>query len=80
MYLNKLFNEIENNDSFDEVGIIVNDIRHFGTEYQNQNMSSKMLEMYMANYTKMFLAAMRDFAVRGAITYMVGRTNQKDEI
>lgn len=80
LYLNKLFSEVEKNDAFDEFGIIVNDIRHFGTEYQHQNMFDKMLEMYMANYTKMFLSLMRDFAIKGTIVYMVGKTNQQDEI
>lgn len=79
LYLNKLYNEVEKNDSFDELGIIVNDIRHFASEYQNQMMSDKMLEMYMANYTKLFLAMIRDFAIKGVPVYMVGNTPKKDE-
>lgn len=79
LYLNRLYNEVEKNDSFDELGIIVNDIRHFASEYQNQMMSDKMLEMYMANYTKLFLAMVRDFAIKGVPVYMVGNTPKKDE-
>ena len=63
LYLNRLYNEIEKSGSFDDLGIIVNDIRHFASEYQNQMMSDKMLEMYMANYTKLFLAMIRDIAI-----------------
>ena len=80
LYLNKLFSEVEKNDSFGELGIIVNDIRHFSSEYRDQNMSPDMLAMYMATYTKMFLSLMRDFAIKGTVVYTVGRTNQKDEI
>lgn len=80
LYLNKLFSEVEKNDSFDELGIIVNDIRHFSSEYRDQNMSPDILAMYMATYTKMFLSLMRDFAIKGTVVYTVGRTNQKDEI
>lgn len=79
LYLNRLYNEVEKNDSFDELGIIVNDIRHFASEYQNQMMSDKMLEMYMANYTKLFLSMIRDFAIKGVPVYMVGNTPKKDE-
>ena len=79
LYLNRLYNEVEKNDSFDELGIIINDIRHFASEYQNQMMSDRMLEMYMANYTKLFLAMIRDFAIKGVPVYMVGNTPKKDE-
>lgn len=79
LYLNRLYNEVEKNGSFDDFGIIVNDIRHFATEYQNQMMSDKMLEMYMANYTKLFLAMIRDLAIKGVPVYMVGNTPKKDE-
>lgn len=79
LYLNRLYNEVEKNGSFDDLGIIVNDIRHFASEYQNQTMSDKMLEMYMANYTKLFLAMIRDLAIKGVPVYMVGNTPKKDE-
>lgn len=79
LYLNRLYNEVEKNGSFDDLGIIVNDIRHFASEYQNQMMSDKMLEMYMANYTKLFLAMIRDLAIKGVPVYMVGNTPKKDE-
>ena len=79
LYLNRLYNEVDKNGSFDELGIIVNDIRHFTSEYQNQMMSDKMLEMYMANYTKLFLAMIRDLAIKGVPVYMVGNTPKKDE-
>ena len=79
LYLNRLYNEVEKNGSFDNLGIIVNDIRHFTSEYQNQMMSDKMLEMYMANYTKLFLAMIRDLAIKGVPVYMVGNTPKKDE-
>jgi len=79
LYLNRLYNEVEKNGSFDDLGIIVNDIRHFTSEYQNQMMSDKMLEMYMANYTKLFLAMIRDLAIKGVPVYMVGNTPKKDE-
>ena len=79
LYLNRLYNEVEKNGSFDDLGIIVNDIQHFASEYQNQMMSDKMLEMYMANYTKMFLSLIRDFAIKGVPVYMVGNTPKKDE-
>lgn len=79
LYLNRLYNEVEKNGSFDDLGIIVNDIRHFASEYQNQMMSDKMLEMYMANYTKLFLAMIRDLAIKGVPVYMVGSTPKKDE-
>lgn len=79
LYLNRLYNEIEKSGSFDDLGIIVNDIRHFASEYQNQMMSDKMLEMYMANYTKLFLAMIRDIAIKGVPVYMVGNTPKKDE-
>ena len=79
LYLNRLYNEVEKNGSFDDLGIIVNDIRHFASEYQNQMMSDRMLEMYMANYTKLFLAMIRDLAIKGVPVYMVGNTPKKDE-
>jgi hypothetical protein len=79
LYLNRLYNEVDKNGSFDDLGIIVNDIRHFTSEYQNQMMSDKMLEMYMANYTKLFLAMIRDLAIKGVPVYMVGNTPKKDE-
>lgn len=79
LYLNRLYNEVDKNGSFDDLGIIVNDVRHFASEHQNQMMSDKMLEMYMANYTKLFLSMIRDFAIKGVPVYMVGNTPKKDE-
>ena len=77
--LNKLYNVIYSENSFDNIAIVVNDVNHLGNNLFNQSIPVELYEQYKKRYMNIFLCIINKFAIKSVPVYLVAKTGYNNE-
>lgn len=72
--LNKLYDEMCEAESFDDVAIVVNDIKHLGSNLYDQPVSVELQKQYESRYMGIFMNIIKAFALKGVPVYLVAKS------
>lgn len=72
--LNKLYDEMCEAESFDDVAIVVNDIKHLGSNLYDQPVSVELQKQYESRYMDIFMNIIKAFALKGVPVYLVAKS------
>ena len=73
--LNKLYDEMCEAESFDDVAIVVNDIKHLGSNLYDQPVSVELQKQYESRYMGIFMNIIKAFALKGVPVYLVAKSS-----
>ena len=69
--LNKLYDGMSEEKAFDDVAIVVNDIKHLGSNLFDQPISVELQKQYESRYMGIFMNIIKAFALKGVPVYLV---------
>jgi len=72
--LNKLYDGMCEAESFDDVAIVVNDIKHLGSNLYDQPISVELQKQYESRYMGIFMNIIKAFALKGVPVYLVAKS------
>lgn len=72
--LNKLYDGICEENSFDDVAIVVNDIKHLSSDLIDKPVSPKLQKQYESRYMNIFMNVIKTFAIKGVPVYLVAKS------
>ena len=72
--LNKLYDGMSEAESFDDVAIVVNDIKHLGSNLYDQPVSVELQKQYESRYMGIFMNIIKAFALKGVPVYLVAKS------
>lgn len=72
--LNKLYDGMCEENAFDDVAIVVNDIKHLGSNLYNQPISVELQKQYESRYMGIFMNIIKAFALKGVPVYLVAKS------
>ena len=72
--LNKLYDGMCEAESFDDVAIVVNDIKHLGSNLFDQPISVELQKQYESRYMGIFMNIIKAFALKGVPVYLVAKS------
>lgn len=72
--LNKLYDGMSEENAFDDVAIVVNDIKHLGSNLFEQPISVELQKQYESRYMGIFMNIIKAFALKGVPVYLVAKS------
>lgn len=72
--LNKLYDGMCEENAFDDVAIVVNDIKHLGSNLYDQPISVELQKQYESRYMGIFMNIIKAFALKGVPVYLVAKS------
>ena len=72
--LNKLYDGMCEENAFDDVAIVVNDIKHLSSDLFNQPVSVELQKQYESRYMSIFMNIIKAFALKGVPVYLVAKS------
>ena len=72
--LNKLYDGMSEEKAFDDVAIVVNDIKHLGSNLFDQPISVELQKQYESRYMGIFMNIIKAFALKGVPVYLVAKS------
>ena len=72
--LNKLYDGMSEEKAFDNVAIVVNDIKHLGSNLFDQPISVELQKQYESRYMDIFMNIIKAFALKGVPVYLVAKS------
>lgn len=72
--LNKLYDGMSEEKSFDDVAIVVNDIKHLSGDLFDQPVSAELQKQYESRYMGIFMNIIKAFALKGVPVYLVAKS------
>lgn len=72
--LNKLYDGMSEEKAFDDVAIVVNDIKHLSSNLFDQPISVELQKQYESRYMDIFMNIIKDFALKGVPVYLVAKS------
>lgn len=72
--LNKLYDGMCEENAFNDVAIVVNDIKHLGSDLFNQPVSAELQKQYESRYMGIFMNIIKAFALKGVPVYLVAKS------
>lgn len=72
--LNKLYDGMGEEKTFDDVAIVVNDIKHLGSNLFDQPISVELQKQYESRYMGIFMNIIKAFALKGVPVYLVAKS------
>ena len=72
--LNKLYDGMCGENAFDDVSIVVNDIKHLGSNLFDQPISVELQKQYESRYMGIFMNIIKAFALKGVPVYLVAKS------
>ena len=72
--LNKLYDGMSEEKAFDDVAIVVNDIKHLGSNLFDQPISVELQKQYESRYMDIFMNIIKAFALKGVPVYLVAKS------
>ena len=72
--LNKLYDGMCEAKSFDDVAIIVNDIKHLSSDLFDQPVSAELQKQYESRYMGIFMNIIKAFALKDVPVYLVAKS------
>ena len=72
--LNKLYDGMSEEKTFDDVAIVVNDIEHLGSNLFDQPISVELQKQYESRYMDIFMNIIKAFALKGVPVYLVAKS------
>lgn len=72
--LNKLYDGICEEKAFDDVAIVVNDIKHLSSNLFDQPVSVELQKQYESRYMGIFMNIIKAFALKGVPVYLVAKS------
>ena len=72
--LNKLYDGMSEENAFDDVAIVVNDIKHLGSNLFDQPISVELQKQYESRYMDIFMNIIKAFALKGVPVYLVAKS------
>ena len=72
--MNKLYDGICEENSFDDVAIVVNDIKHLSSDLIDKPVSPKLQKQYESRYMNIFMNVIKTFAIKGVPVYLVAKS------
>lgn len=73
--LNKLYDGMSEEKAFDDVAIVVNDIKHLGSNLFDQPISVELQKQYESRYMDIFMNIIKAFALKGVPVYLVAKSS-----
>ena len=73
--LNKLYDGMSEEKAFDDVAIVVNDIKHLGSNLFDQPISDELQKQYESRYMGIFMNIIKAFALKGVPVYLVAKSS-----
>ena len=72
--LNKLYDGMNEEKAFDDVAIVVNDIKHLGSNLFDKPVSTELQKQYERRYMNIFMNMIKAFALKGVPVYLVAKS------
>ena len=72
--LNKLYDGMSEEKAFDDVAIVVNDIKYLGNNLFDQPISVELQKQYESRYMDIFMNIIKAFALKGVPVYLVAKS------
>lgn len=72
--LNKLYDGMNEEKAFDDVAIVVNDIKHLSSNLFDQPVSAELQKQYESRYMGIFMNIIKAFALKGVPVYLVAKS------
>ena len=72
--LNKLYDGMCEENAFDDIAIVVNDIKHLGSNLYDQPISVELQKQYESRYMDIFMNIIKAFALKGVPVYLVAKS------
>ena len=72
--LNKLYDGINEEKAFDDVAIVVNDIKHLSSDLFDKPVSPELQKQYESRYMGIFMNIIKAFAIKGVPVYLVAKS------
>lgn len=72
--LNKLYDGMSEEKAFDDVAIVVNDIKHLSSNLFDQPISVELQKQYESRYMDIFMNIIKAFALKGVPVYLVAKS------
>ena len=76
--LNKLYDGICEEKSFDDAAIVVNDIKHLSSNLFDQPVSAELQKQYESRYMGIFMNIIKAFAIKGVPVYLVAKSGDNN--
>lgn len=76
--LNKLYDGMSEEKSFDDVAIVVNDIKHLSSDLFDQPISAELQKQYESRYMGIFMNIIKAFALKGVPVYLVAKSGDNN--
>lgn len=76
--LNKLYDGMSKEKAFDDVAIVVNDIKHLGSNLFDQPVSAELQKQYESRYMSIFMNIIKAFAIKGVPVYLVAKSRDNN--
>ena len=73
--LNKLYDGMSEEKAFDDAAIVVNDIKHLGSNLFDQPISVELQKQYESRYMDIFMNIIKAFALKGVPVYLVAKSS-----
>ena len=72
--LNKLYDGMCEENAFEDVAIVVNDIKHLSSNLYDQPISAELQKQYESRYMGIFMNIIKAFALKGVPVYLVAKS------
>ena len=72
--LNKLYDGMCEENAFNDVAIVVNDIKHLSSNLYDQPISAELQKQYESRYMGIFMNIIKAFALKGVPVYLVAKS------
>jgi len=72
--LNKLYDGMCEENAFNDVAIVVNDIKHLSSDLFDQPISAELQKQYESRYMGIFMNIIKAFALKGVPVYLVAKS------
>jgi hypothetical protein len=72
--LNKLYDGMCEENAFNDVAIVVNDIKHLSSNLYDQSISAELQKQYESRYMGIFMNIIKAFALKGVPVYLVAKS------
>lgn len=72
--LNKLYDGMCEENAFNDVAIVVNDIKYLGSNLYDQPISVELQKQYESRYMGIFMNIIKAFALKGVPVYLVAKS------
>lgn len=76
--LNKLYDGMSEEKAFDDVAIVVNDIKHLSSYLFDKPVSAELQKQYENRYMGIFMNIIKAFAIKGVPVYLVAKSGENN--